>query len=77
MDKMVGYIFNSLHNSEEAIKLINRALKSQTKLNRYLVAIAFTTMMYMYTNEHERKKQNKKIEALSKEIEELKNMKGE
>ena len=76
MNDMIGYIFGSLHNSEEAIKLINKALKSQAKLNRQLITITAVTTLYMYMSEYERKKQNKKIEALSKEIEELK-MKGE
>ena len=77
MDEMIGYIFGSLRNSEDAIKLINKALKGQAKLNRQLIGVAVCTTLYMYFNEHESRKSNRKIEALSKEIEELKKMKGE
>ena len=77
MNEMVGYIFGSLYNSEEAIKQINKALKKQAKLNRHLVTIALVTSMYMYLNEYRYKNQNNKIKALSKEIEELKSMEGE
>ena len=76
MNEMIGYIFGSLHNSEDAIKHINKALKSQAKLNKYFAIMAIMSTGYMYICDYERKKQNRKIEALSKEIEELK-MKGE
>ena len=77
MDKMIGYIFNTLQDTEDSVKFITKVLKRQQSFNRNVVAFAGFTLLYICVNEHERKKQNEKIKALSEEIEELKNAKGE
>jgi len=77
MDKMINYIFGNLQSSSDSIKSIKKTLKTQAKFNRTLNAFAFTIIIYALMAKTHNYGQDKKIEELSKEIEELKRMKGE
>ena len=77
MVEMVNYIFSSLQDSSDVVKSIRRALRNQARFNRTLTAFAFTITTYALMVEIHNYGQDKKIEELSNEIEELKRMKGE
>lgn len=77
MNEIFGYIFNNLGKSEKAIELICEILNKQNKINKHFTTFMMLTAVYMCVDIYGYKKQEEKIEALSKEIEELKSMKGE
>lgn len=77
MNDMVKYIFGSLQNSEMAISKINHALIKQAKINRRMSMALGITVGYMIALDISITNQNKQIEKLNKEIEELKHMKEE
>lgn len=77
MDEMMNYIFGSLRSSEVAIKHIQRILEGQQRLNRNVVLCIWATTTYVVLTELNRREQNRKIEKLSNEIEELKRSEGE
>ena len=77
MVEMVNYIFGSLQASSDAVRSINKTLQNQARFNRMLTAFAFTITTYAFMVEIHNYGQDKRIEELSKEIEELKRMKGE
>lgn len=77
MAEMVNYIFGSLQASSDAVKSIRKTLRHQARFNRTLTAFAFTITTYAFMVEIHNYAQDKKIEELCKEIEELKCMKGE
>ena len=70
MVEVINYIFGSLQASSDAIKSIKKILRNQA-------AFAFTITIYALMVEIHNYRQDKKIEELSNEIEELKRMKGE
>lgn len=77
MDKMVSYIFGSLESSEKAIRGIVKCLRKQNKINRSFAMFALACGIYAAMNEKQRKQDIEKIDSLTKEVEELKKMKGE
>ena len=77
MVEMINYIFGSLQSSSDAITNIRKQLRAQARFNRTLAAFALTITTYSLMVEIHNYGQDKKIEELSKEIEELKRMKGE
>lgn len=78
MNEMIGYVFGGLHNSERAINAILRNQRAQSKFNKSVVTFAFVTVFALHAQQVRIDMQNKKIEALSKELEDLKgSMKGE
>lgn len=77
MGEMMSYIFGSLRSSEVAIKHIQRALKGQQRFNRNVVLCTWAMTTYVVLTELDRREQNRKIEKLSNEIEELKRSEGE
>lgn len=77
MEKMIGYIFGSLQASEAAIGGIVKTLKQQNKINKIFALSMLVGAGYIYSCETQRKKYVERIESLTKDIEELKLMKGE
>ena len=77
MVEIINYIFGSLQSSSDAIKNIRKQLRNQARFNRTLAAFAFTITTYALMVEIHNYGQDKKIEELSNEIEELKRVKGE
>lgn len=77
MNEMIGHIFGSLHNSEKAINKIVKVLNAQYKYNKSVSTFAVLsticlTLQCARTNQLERK-----IDALNKELKDLKSEKGE
>lgn len=77
MVEVINYIFGNLQTSSDAIKSMKKILRNQARFNRTLTAFAFTITIYALMVEIHNYGQDKKIEELSNEIEELKRMKGE
>lgn len=77
MEKMISYIFGSLEVAEKAIGALAKDVKKQKYFNKYFAMFAVSCIAYAFINEEQRKKDNEKIESLTKEVEEMKKMKGE
>ena len=75
MPEMVSYIFGSLGNSEEAIKRINKVLKSQAKINRTVAVLGLFAASYMIVADIHCREQQSKIDALIEEVDALKRAK--
>lgn len=77
MNEMMNYIFSNLNNTDASIRNIAKILKKQTKINNQIGTFAFCMGLYILIDSTVEKKQQKKIDALVKEVEELKQAKGE
>lgn len=77
MNNMIGYIFGSLHSSEKAISGIIKCLKSQSRVNKAFVLCSVIGAVNIVVLVDKCEQQQKAIEKLAKEIEELKEAKGE
>lgn len=77
MCEMMRYIFGGLQSSEVAVKRIQRILQKQQKFNRHAVLCTCVMVACIVLTELDRQEQNRKIEKLSKDIEELKRSEGE
>lgn len=74
---MMDYILSNLSYTDMALKSINKVLRSQQKINHHISAFMIITSVYVCFDTIQRLEQYKKIEKLSKEIEELKQSEGE
>lgn len=77
MNETMNYIFGNLHAMEGVIGHIGKALKNQNKINKRVCTAVVVLTAYAVVTDICIKEQNKKIEELSKQIEELKESKGE
>lgn len=77
MFETMDYIFDKTWKHEYALGYINKTLKKQSKLNRRILTLALTITVYAVLSEMNSLEQKKRIEKLSKEIEELKRPEGE
>lgn len=77
MNEMIGYIFGSLDKTERAIGVLAKAMKKQASHNKWVAAFAILVAADSYITTKMLKQHQEQIEALSKELEELKNEKGE
>lgn len=73
----LNYIFGRLHTTEEVIVRIGKSLKIQNKINKRFATLALLTSVNVALIAAHIREQDKKIDRLSKEIEELKEKKGE
>lgn len=73
----MDYIFVGLQSSEVALKHIQRTLRCQQKFNRHVVLCTCITTAYLILMEVDRREQCRKIDRLTKEIEELRPPEGE
>lgn len=70
MDDMISYMFGNLRDYERFMARVNRTLKRQARTNRVVMALALGLTGYAYL-------QNKRIDRLTEELEELKHTEGE
>lgn len=77
MNEMIGHVFGNLDIHNKAIADIYETMKKQKKLNRTTAVMMLFTTLTVYKLVAAVTKQNEKIESLTKEIEELKETKGE
>lgn len=71
---MVNYIFGRLQASDDAMKSMKKAFRSQERFNHSVTTFALVMTAYAIAVKIHNSEQNKKIEEISKE---LKRMKGE
>lgn len=76
MNEMMNYIFSNLYSTDVSIRNIAKILKNQTKINNQIGTFAFCVSLYILVDSAVIKKQQKKIDALVKEVEGLKRAKG-
>lgn len=72
MPEMINYIFDNMRNTNNTIKKMGKVLRSQTKLNRSFIFMGIATLAYVSIVDKQYKEQQKKIEALTEEVESLK-----
>ena len=77
MIEMINYVFGSLQASTDAVKGIKKTLRNQMIFNKRLTVFAVVITAYTIAAEVKLYEQDKKLEELSNEIEELKRLKGE
>ncbi|MDO5540811.1 MAG: hypothetical protein Q4F83_12215 [Eubacteriales bacterium] len=77
MGEILNYIFGSMKSTEMALKNINKALRNQSKLNNEVMIFSIAMTTYAVLSERDRRRQEKEIKRLSKEIEGLKHSEGE
>lgn len=77
MPETIDYIFGRLSNTEDTIKKVSKVLKTQYKFNKSVVFFSLTATAYCVIATMQYKEQRAKIDALVKEVEELKSKKGE
>ena len=71
------YILEEIITEESVVKAMDKILKKQMTIDNKLSSFIFLAAIYAVINSIHVNEQNKRIEALSKEIEELKQPKGE
>lgn len=76
MNEMLNYIFNNMHDNDNAIKKIAKALNTQRKINKQVVMAVLSMSIYIAIDSMVVKTQQKLIDRLTKEVEELKQVKG-
>ena len=74
---MINYVFGSLQTSNDAVKGIKKTLRNQMIFNKRLTVFAVVITAYTIAAEIKLYEQDKKLEELGKEVEELKRTKGE
>lgn len=77
MGEIMNYIFSNMANTEVSLKRINKILRNQSKLNNNVMIFSVAVTAYVVMAERDRRRQEKEIKRLSKEIEELKRSEGE
>ena len=77
MDEMIRYIFGSLRDSETALRVISKSLKKQRSFNRSVAFFSMTVSLHLIVQELEIRNIHRELEALQKEIKELKNTEGD
>ena len=77
MDEMMNYMLNAQRTYEDRIRELKGMLKAVSKRNRTLSVIIMLGSVAAAKAYAQYKEQNTKIEAMTKELEELKALKGE
>lgn len=77
MDEIIRYIFGSLRYSETALRVMSKTLKKQRSFNRSVAWFAIIVTAENIVREMQIRNMYSKIEALQKEIKELKNTEGD
>lgn len=77
MVEMINYIFGSLQASNDAVTGIKKTLRNQMIFNKRLTVFAMLIIAYTIAAEIKLYEQDKKLEEIGKEIEELKRTKGD
>lgn len=77
MVNIIDYLFNKAWKHEHVLGNITKTLRNQKRFNRVVTTFALTMTVYVITEEIYNYEQNKKIEKIRNEIEELKRTKGE
>lgn len=77
MADMIRYIFSSLNDTETTLRVISKSLRKQASFNRSVTFLGMTMALHLIVQEMEICSINKDLEALQKEIKELKKTEGD
>lgn len=77
MADMIRYIFSSLNDTETTLRAISKSLKKQASFNRSVTFFGVTMALHLIVQEMEIRSINRDLEALQKEIKELKKTEGD
>lgn len=77
MADMIRYIFSSLNDTETTLRVISKSLRKQASFNRSVTFLGMTMALHLIVQEMEIRSINRDLEALQKEIKELKNTEGD
>ena len=77
MADMIRYIFSSLNDTETTLRVISKSLRKQTSFNRSVAFFGVTMALHLIVQEMEIRSINQDLEALQKEIKELKKTEGD
>lgn len=77
MADMIRYIFSSLNDTETTLRVISKSLRKQASFNRSVAFLGMTMALHLIVQEMEIRSINKDLEALQKEIKELKKTEGD
>lgn len=77
MADMIRYIFRSLNDTETTLRVISKSLKKQASFNRSVTFFGATMALHLIVQEMEIRSINRDLEALQKEIKELKKTEGD
>ncbi len=77
MNEIMNYIFGSLRNSEKALAIVQKRLRSQMRFNKNVEIFAFLMTIHAFLITKESMEQKERIRKMEKAIEELKCNKGE
>lgn len=77
MPDMIRYIFSSLNDTETTLRVISKSLRKQASFNRSVTFLGMTMALHLIVQEIEIRSINRDLEALQKEIKELKKTEGD
>lgn len=77
MADMIRYIFSSLNDTETTLRVISKSLRKQASFNRSVTFLGMTMALHLIVQEMEIRSINRNLEALQKEIKELKKTEGD
>lgn len=77
MEKTIGYILGQLRDTEIAVKMVNKVLRRQARFNRNAAIINLSISLYIMINEARWSCQKQINKELQKELDTLKQAKGE
>lgn len=77
MPDMIRYIFSSLNDTETTLRVISKSLRRQASFNRSVAFLGMTMALHLIVQEMEIRSINRDLEALQKEIKELKKTEGD
>lgn len=77
MEKLIGYICSDMQVLKHDMCVTIRKFKKQSRVNNKFALLFILGGFYIAINEAHDEKMRKKIESLTKEVEELKKSKGE
>ena len=77
MSDMICYIFSSLNDTENTLRVISKSLRKQASFNRRVVFLGMAMTLRFIVQEMEIRDINRDLESLKKEIKELKKTEGD
>lgn len=77
MEKIMSYVCKHMHLVERDIDNIVKILLKQHRFNKSMTALGVVTALYIVNLNYRLDNRNKNIHVLAKEVEELKETKGD
>lgn len=77
MERLISYICDDITMLKHDMGVTIKKFRRQGKVNRGFALLFVLGGVYIWVNELQREENTKKVESLTKEVEELKKSKGE